>query len=89
MRKYQLQLPLRRVYFLQQAWHIRSIICAQMYYGDGYKMPQIAKYLGVSVATVHTYLHLYIDGPSQSAEDYAVAFEVLRNLRSPLYATHW
>lgn len=82
------QLPLRRLYFLQFAWHMRALIVALMYFEDGYLQAQIAKYLGVSLATVNRYLHMYPDC-QYDVEDYLIARQAIDKMRGPLYATPW
>ena len=82
------QLPLRRLYFLQQSWDMRALMLALMYFEDGYQYPQIVKYLGISSGTIHTYLHMFPE-LQYSPEDYLIARQKLDNLRSGLYAGHW
>lgn len=77
------QMPLRRVLFLQQPWHIRALICALMYFEDGYNIPQQAKWLGVSDATVHTYLHMFFEIDTD-AEDQLIARQRIEQMRNGL-----
>lgn len=88
-RKAYTQLPLRRVLFLQQPWHIRALICAIMYFEDNYNEPQQARYLGVSVGTISKYINLFFEIDTDF-EDYAIARERIEQMRSKLlFGTHW
>jgi len=82
------QRPLRRLYFLQQPHFMRTLILAVMYFEDGYKQPQMAKYLGVSIGTVNHYLN-EVWGIDLLDEDLEEARRKIAIMRGPLYATQF